>query len=146
STPFIGNLDAHRVLTGNGSYDTNARHLEIQGEVVRQRRDFVNAQAGLQGNFVLRDDRTRIDADHAHVQTKVGKRLFQESGSLSQALVLLCIGKWLGFIQQGEGRKLVAGETLLFRYRAGADDRHESTDERFGSGSVYETTNSDPGL
>ena len=75
---LVGDLDADGVLAGDRRHDAHARHPQVQGHVVGQRRDLVEAQAGFQGHLELRDDRAGVDADDADVEAEVGERLFQQ--------------------------------------------------------------------
>ena len=52
-------------LPGIGATMRTLGTLQVQGQVVGQAGDLVDAQAGLQGDLVLRDDRAGVDADDA---------------------------------------------------------------------------------
>ena len=65
---LVGHLDADGVLARKRRDDADARHLQVQREVVGEGRDLVEAQAGFQGDLVLRDDRAGVDADDVHVR------------------------------------------------------------------------------
>ena len=80
---FIGHFDADGVLARNRRDDADARHAHVQGEVVAEVGDLVDAHAGFQGDFVLRDHRPRVDADHADVELEILEGLFQQRRPLA---------------------------------------------------------------
>ena len=71
-------------LPGIGATMRTLGTLEVQGQVVGQGRHLVDAQAGLQGDFVLRDDRPGIDADDAHLELK-SVNVFSSSAASSRS-------------------------------------------------------------
>ena len=104
---LVGHLDADGVLAGDRRDDADARHAQIQGEVVGEVRDLVDAQAGLQGDLVLRDDRPGVDADDVDVEAEVGEGLFQQGGPFAQLLVLLGVRERGRVVEQRQRRQLV---------------------------------------
>ena len=76
-------------LPGIGATMRTLGTLQIQGEIVGQSRDLVDAQARFQGDLELRDDRAGVDADDADVEVEVGEGLLQQRGPLAQTLILL---------------------------------------------------------
>src|SRR5262249_12872335 len=87
----VGELDRGGVLAGDRGDDSYARYAQVQGDVVCQARDLVEAQAGLQGDLVLRDDRPGVDTDDADIQVEVLESLFQEGGTLAELLVVFLV-------------------------------------------------------
>ena len=87
-------------LPGIGATMRTLGTLEVEGQVVGQAGDLVDAQAGLQGDLVLGDDRAGVDADDADVELEVLEGLLQQGGPLAQVLVVLLVGKRLRILQQ----------------------------------------------
>ena len=121
---LVGDLDADGVLARNRRDDADARHLQVQGEVVGQAGDLVDAQAGLQGDLVLRDDRAGVDADDVDVQPEVGERLFQQRGRLAQVLIVLLVA--------GTAAGLRAASAAAARSRRSVGHRHHGRGRAFG--------------
>ena len=66
----------------------------------------LSAQAGFQGDLVLRDDRAGVDADHADVELEIVERLLQQRGQLAQLLIVLLEGERLRIFEQRQRRQL----------------------------------------
>ncbi len=97
-------------------------HAQVQCQIVGQAGDLVNAQAGFQGNLVLRDDGAGVDADHADIEIEILERLFQQGGPFAQMLVVLLVRKRLRILEQRQRRQLVILESFGVRRRAGPDN------------------------
>ena len=94
-------------LPGIGATMRTLGTLQVQGQVVGQAGDLVDAQAGFQGDLVLRDDRAGVDADDADVEAEVRERLFQQGGPFAQLLVVLRVGERGRVFEQRQRRQLV---------------------------------------
>ncbi len=79
----------------------------------------VDAQAGLQGDLELGDDRSGVDADDVDVEAEVGEGLLQKRRPLAQLLIVLAVIERLGVFQQCQRRQFVVGEALLIGYGDG---------------------------
>ena len=85
----VWHLDAHRVLARDRGHDTDARHPQGDCQVVGEVGDLRQAEASLQFDLILRDDRTGLDLNHAHLEAEVAKRLFEHAGAVADFLLLL---------------------------------------------------------
>ena len=94
-------------LPGIGATMRTLGTLQVQGEVVGQARDLVDAQARFQGDLVLRDDRAGVDADDADVEAEVGEGLFQQGGPFAELLIVLVVGERLRIVEQRQRRQSV---------------------------------------
>ena len=83
-------------LPGIGATMRTLGTLQVQREVVAEAGDLVDAQAGLQGDLVLGDDRAGVDADDADVQAEVLERLFEQRRGVAQVLVVAVVGNGSG--------------------------------------------------
>jgi hypothetical protein len=72
---FVGHFDADRVFAGDRRDNAHARHAERDGQVFGQAGDLRQAQAGLELDFKLGNDRPRFDFLHANVEAEILERL-----------------------------------------------------------------------
>ena len=106
----IGHFDADGVFAWDRRDDAHARHLQMQREIVAERRDLVDAHAGFESDFVLRDDGAGVDADDLDVEIEVLERLFQDDRLVAQFLIVLLVGERLRVVQERQRRQLVVLE------------------------------------
>jgi hypothetical protein len=106
----VGDLDADGVLAGNRRDDPHAGHPQRDGQVVGQRGDFAQSQAGLQLDLELGDHRPGLDFDHVDLEAEIGERLFQHLGLVANVLFMFIETERLALQQQIE-----RGQFVVFR-------------------------------
>jgi len=109
----LGNFDADGVFCLGLVRRCGRSALQMQGEIVAERGDFVDAHAGLEGDLVLRDDRAGVDADDLDVEVEVLEGLFEDGRLFAQLDVVLFEGEWLRIVEERQRRQFVVLEVLL---------------------------------
>ncbi len=103
---LIRHFHADRVLARNRRDKADGRNAERNRQVVGERRDFREPQAGFQFQLELGDDRPRVDLDHPHVQVEVLEGLFQDGGGRLGLRGQGLVRKILGRLEHVERRQL----------------------------------------
>ena len=104
----VGHLDADRVLPRDGGDDPDARHAQGDRQIVGEVDDLRQAQARLELDLVLRDDRAGLDLDDADLESELGEGLLEHPRPLPHLVLLLVLPQML----RGE-EKLERGEHVV---------------------------------
>ena len=96
---LIGDFDADTVLARDRCDDTHARHPHRNGQVIRQRGDFLQTQAGGEVNFVLRNYRASFDFDDFDIVAKLLASQLKDLRFLESFPFLLLKGNFLRVLE-----------------------------------------------
>ena len=105
----VGNLDADRVLAGDRGDDPDARHAQGDRQIVGEVDDLRQAQARLELDLVLRNDRAGLDLDDADLESELGEGLFEHPRPFPHLVLLLVLLQMLRGEEKLERGELVVG-------------------------------------
>ena len=105
----VGHLDADRVLPRDRGDDPDARHAQGDRQIVGEVDDFRQAQARLELDLVLRDDRAGLDLDDADLESELGEGLLEHPRPLPHLVLLLVLPQMLRGEEELERGEHVVG-------------------------------------
>ena len=105
----VGHLDTDRVLAGDRGDDPDARHAQGDRQIVGEVDDLRQAQARLELDLVLRDDRACLDLDNAHLESELGEGLLEHPRPFPHLALLLVLAEVLRGEEELERGELIVG-------------------------------------
>ncbi len=109
---LVGHLHTDAALSGNGGQDAHRQGLEVEGDVLVQVLDPLDADAGCRIHIVARDHRAGMDVARGNADPEFLEGLDQHVRGLLMEGLILDIGRYGRFREQPHGGKLVIASFL----------------------------------